>query len=967
MDKSSRSSLFKTSLLAALLTSAFSAHAAGLGRLAVYSAIGQPLNAEVALTAANEELSSLSAKLASHTAFAEAGIDFAPALTGLRFTVVKMAGGQPVLKLSTSHPLNEPFLHFLVELNWATGRVVREYTFLLDPPESLQATKPATSVVVPSLPQPVPSVKPAAAPASMPDGAPSGAEEYRVKLGDTLGKIARENKVEHVSLDQMLVALFNSNREVFDGANMNRLRAGKILRLPDAAKAAQIDPGEARKIVISQAADFNAYRRRLAEAAATVPASEQAPQQHVEGRIESKTESKAPAAPSSDKLEVSRTEAAKESKAGKSRLEEDLIAREKALQEASARIAQLEKNLESLKQLAEIKSQAGAQLQQRNATAGDKPPVAPEPKPAAAQPAAPIAPPPAAEKPAAPAQPPAATPESKPEAAAPLAPAKPAFPPAAKKTAPPPPESSFIDDNPEIVFGGGGLIALLLGYFGYTTWRKKKSANTGSGSDSVAGVEAPVHAGAAVAGAASFDNGEVSILGDFSEGGVLTTEESVDPVAEADVLMAYGRDAQAEEILLEGLKADPTRSAIHVKLLELYAQRGDAARFESVGTELYALSGGEGGEWEKAVALARDSGVSHGVFASAVPSGKADDQMVEVVAQAPAAEPEAQPVVVSSTAIPSAPDEPAEPVAVHVAEDIGGGLDFDLDLGTTSMPAVATGSAGVAPAAAAADEVMSLDFDFDLGSSGTTAAAPADEPAPPAVVAEEPSEQGGVTDFAVDASQNASDVVELPVDEEPAAAGGDGLDFDLDLGSSSAAEAPPTDELPVGLSAGVADLGDGAFDLNLDSDIAGSGNAETPVGTQGQSGSNVDLALGGLGMDLDLGSGQPAMAPAVQSIELSGIDLSLDADVAPVVAAESVADASVMDFDLGSGEAGTSVEMAGQGEVDDPEVATKLELAQAYEEMGDREGARELLNEVLNEGSAAQRAAAQARLDQLLV
>ncbi|MDP1956920.1 MAG: FimV/HubP family polar landmark protein, partial [Rhodocyclaceae bacterium] len=536
------------------------AQAAGLGKLTVYSAIGQPLNAEVALTATPEEMSALSAKLASHDDFKKAGIEFMSALSGLRLSVAKQPDGQPVLKLTTERPLNEPFLHFLVELNWTAGRLVREYTFLLDPPEMLQVARPA-SVVTPVVPQatplfvapamPVPSAKAQAEPrvadaadAAKPKSRPAPAAEpsvvmpstgeRQVKSGETLSKIALENKPATVGLDQMLVALFNSNREAFDGNNMNRLRAGRILRLPDPGEVAGVDAGEARKLIVAQTADFNAYRRNLAAAAALAPATETQPQQRAVGKIKPQIESKAPPVATKDKLEVSPTEAAGVAKASgaasKAALEEDLIARDKALREASGRIAELEKNLESLKHLVELKSQAGAQVQQQAQAALPKPAEVKKPEPAPT--------------------------------------VKPSAPP------PPPPEPGFVEENPELVFGSGGLLALLLGYLGFSAYRRKKQAREEIAQHDESGVVGAVAArSGAVVGAASesVDSGEVSIHGDFSGGGVLTTAESVDPVAEAEVYMAYGRDSQAEEILLEGLKTDPTRTAIHLKLLELYA------------------------------------------------------------------------------------------------------------------------------------------------------------------------------------------------------------------------------------------------------------------------------------------------------------------------------------------------------------------------------------------------------------
>ncbi len=948
MNKPGKSSIFKTSLLVASLCAALGAQAAGVGKLSVYSAIGQPLNAEVALTATPEELNSLTARLASHEAFKEAGIEFTPALTGLRFSIAKSPSGQSILRLTTDAPLNEPFLHFLVELNWTSGRMVREYTFLLDPPEMLKAAKPASIVkpVAPAIettplpPQPTKAAKPAKATAGAAEPAPKApeartpakkfaaepGEEVQVKAGDTLSKVAREHMPESVTLDQMLVALFNTNREVFDGGNMNRLRAGKILRLPDPAEAAKVDPGEARKLIVSQAVDFNAYKRRLASAAAAAPAPESAPQQQVAGKIKPQVEEKAPPAPAKDKLEVSRTETAKTAKAdaGKVVLEEELIARDKALREASDRIAHLEKNLENLKQLAELKSESGAKIQQQaqSAAAPAAPAAEKQAEPPAAKPAEPVPPaaqaaPPVTEPPP-PDQKPA---EPVPEAAKVPPPPKPAL----KKAVPPPPpqpEPSFVEDNPELVFGGGGLIALLLGYLGYSAWRKKKQAKEAetelqeppSSMRFETAKPSEPSVAQSVAASTALEESDVSILGDFSSTeGALSAEGGVDPVAEADVLMAYGRDAQAEEILLEGLKDDPQHAGIHAKLLELYANRQDKAKFESTARGLHGISKGQGEAWDNAVKLAAGLGITGGVFAAAgaAETGQVLDKAAKVEA-APPAEVQPEPVAAEEMARPAA--SPAEAEADS--------LDFDLDLGTTtSMPAAI---AAAEKAAAQAASEAALDFDFDLGTpepsrqAEQAPAAPADEV--PQTGAE--AGDGNVIDFSLDIGELAVPPVAEPEQSNLAAEDTNVLDFDLDLGSvEPAVESAPSTEA-VSAPSPAFDLADISLDLG------------EPEGEQ-----KHEAALPDIDLDVGLDIGElETTAESQPSLEM------------PV--SEAVA--------------GTEASVAAE-EVDDPEVATKLELAQAYEEMGDHEGARELLNEVLNEGSTAQQEMARARLDRLNV
>ena len=109
------------------------AQAAGLGKLTLLSALGQPLNAEVEIVSLQPGEEGLSARLASSQAFAQAGIEADPVLSDVRFTVERR-GSTPILRLRSSRPINEPLLKLLVELTSSSSAQVREYTLLLDPP-----------------------------------------------------------------------------------------------------------------------------------------------------------------------------------------------------------------------------------------------------------------------------------------------------------------------------------------------------------------------------------------------------------------------------------------------------------------------------------------------------------------------------------------------------------------------------------------------------------------------------------------------------------------------------------------------------------------------------------------------------------------------------------------------------------------------------------------------------------------
>jgi pilus assembly protein FimV len=903
-----RIGLKSAAIAVALTLNPLTAGAAGLGKISVLSTLGQPLKAEVDVSASRDELPTLAARLAPADAFKQQGIAYGAALSGIRVAIDKRPSGQPYIRITGDRPLNEPFLELLVELSWGSGRLVREYTFLLDPPADVTQKVIATPVAPPEVKaeakvepkveaqpeakaavaepekKPAPPAAVAAEARSEPKKAAAEAGEREVKRGDTLGKIAAELKPEGVNLDQMLVALFRSNQDAFDGENMNRLRAGKILKMPEREDILALDAAGARQVVVAQSADFSAYRKKLAAAVAAAPAKEEAPKQAVAGKIAPKVEDKAPVAPAGkDKLEVSRTEAAKDAKgaaAAKARigaLEEDLVARDRALKEASSRVAELEKNLGDLKKLAELKSQAGAKIQDQ----AGKPAVAEakKPEPAPAKPTeAPkvVAPPPVAAAPAVPAA--AAKPEeAKPaEAAKPAKPVETAKPPAPAKKPAPPPEPTFMEAyGGMLAMAGAALVTALLGFVGFTAIRRKRRANADAAAQGSAltGTDLSANSVFGSTGGQSVDTG-AAMHTDFGQaaGG---HDEGVDPVAEADVYMAYGRDAQAEEILIEALKTEPSRHTIHVKLLEIYSARKSVRQFETLAMDLKGQTGGSGADWEKAAVMGRAIDPSNPLYgaesapaapaaAPIAPAAAPSLNLASTVIFAPGATEKMQ----ATVTMPGQLAQMAAAAEAQVPQEAAS-LDFDLDLGgpITEQPGAAAGTAA-APAAAPA----SMDFDLDLGGPAG-AAAPA-AAAPPAAALD--------IDLGLGAPA-----------EQPAADAG--IDFAMDLGAPPAA--PPV--------------------------AAPAAEAEPSVG----------------GIDFDFGAGEPAAGTAAPALDLSSISLDL-------------------------GEPTAAVQAAAAGP-DSPEVATKLELAQAYEEMGDKDGARELLQEVLKEGGANQQETARARLAKL--
>ena len=185
--------------------------------------------------------------------------------------------------------------------------------------------------------------------------------EHVVKPGDTLSKIAGNYKPDGVSLDQMLVGLYRANPNAFTGKNMNRLRAGQILVVPDAdaVKSSAASNTEAHSVVMAHAADFNSYRGKLAEQVERAPAEKRnAGKQTASGSITAKVkELPTPTGDSPDKLKLSKAAPA-DAKGGKGKgaAEEDKIAKEKATAEANSRLKELEKNVGDLQRLLDVKN-----------------------------------------------------------------------------------------------------------------------------------------------------------------------------------------------------------------------------------------------------------------------------------------------------------------------------------------------------------------------------------------------------------------------------------------------------------------------------------------------------------------------------------------------------------------------------------------------------------------------------------
>jgi pilus assembly protein FimV len=544
-------------------------------------------------------------------------------------------------------------------------------------PAQAPAAEPAAQVApAPATPKaPAPAVARKAAPAPAPQAA--APDRVAVKRGDTLLGIASRVRPEGVSLEQTLLGLYRENTQAFDG-NMNRLKAGKTLNVPSAEKTAAIPQQEAVRELKLQADDWRAYRQKLAGTVTAAPEAKAEPGAATSGKITPKVEDKAKPAPEAQKdvLKLSKVTppaaSASAAKADAARAlqeklraqEEDATAREKALQESGQRVAMLEKQVQDMQKLVEMKEKAQAE--------------APAPAPAA----------PAAPAPA-------------PEAAAPApAPAAPVV--EAPPAAPEPVEKWYDPLLANPMYWGGGLAALGLG--GVLWWmmagggRRRKTGGAALEDSIMSGGDVQPNTLIAASGG-SVNTGDTSFLTDFSQAGLGSIDtHDVDPIAEAEVYMAYGRDAQAEEILKEAIGKNPDRHEIRVKLLEIYAARRNTTAFEAVAGELYAALGSKPSAlWDKACEMGRgidptnplyggsQSGAAAAaatVAATAAVAGGAvtfaDEPVPEPVAAVQAAAPvEAEPEVVFETVTAGAPME---------FESAGNVLNFDTQAEVAVAP-----------------------------------------------------------------------------------------------------------------------------------------------------------------------------------------------------------------------------------------------------------------------------------------
>ncbi|ODB98259.1 FimV/HubP family polar landmark protein [Candidatus Thiodiazotropha endoloripes] len=919
----------KLSLAVAVATalSPLGALALGLGEIHPQSALNQTFKADIdLLSVTQEELQDVRVSLASHEAFKKAGMDRPFHLSSLKFTPQLTASGKPVITITSRDAIREPFLNFLVEVNWPKGRLVREFTVLLDPPVTLSRKPTPVAAPVakgsPVVSKVLPSRRAAAPATSMPQSSMSstGGREYGpVQPNDNLWNIAKQMQESDESIEQVMMSLLDHNPSAFINNNVNNLKVGKILRLPADAEVTGLSKRAAREEFLAQTREWKSGTRAAApsrqEKAVEAPAPSAAPAPEDRLKLVS---------PKPGAGESAEREGQAESAEIEQLQQEIMLVRESnegALQENSAlksRVQELEKQIQDIQRLLTLKSDQLAEVQAAQTMAAEKmqemepaaeAPMAEQPaeavvpaeemaaeEPVAMTEAEPTAPMEEAAEPVIPvpegtvieevdieakiaeqqakdqmAAPPAV---SEPPAVAKAPESKPAMPepdlaepPVAKL---PEKKVSYFDglkENSTMVAIIGGAGVLLLGLLAMIMRRRKEAEAEFAESILVSPDSDIAPSGVDDSSSLTSPTDETSFMSDFSPSDIDALQDEtgeVDPLSEADVYIAYGRYQQAEELINQAIEKYPEREELKHKLLEIYFSAKKSDAYTGLAQQLHdnGLEEQQPDAWSKIATMGKELNPGYALFAGAAGLAAAD-----------------------------------------MADDMD---DLGLDLGQLSEADVSTPAVEEAQAVAedVSDELDSMDLsgleNLDEMDSETLEA-----------------------DLSLDSEfLNKMDGSE----STPAMEDSDALDIDLsDLevesvpaGIDSAPVAEETNEDPL------------PFDL---SDVD---DSEVIDGIDDQ----VEMEDSEVLDNLDLESIER---------ELEGISSDLDNEESNDGDELSLLQSHSENLDLDSTD----------------EITTKLDLARAYIDMGDNEGAKSILEEVVGEGSENQQKEAQDLLSNL--
>ncbi|AHZ72709.1 peptidoglycan-binding LysM [Pseudomonas mandelii JR-1] len=860
-------------IAAASALSSGMAHALGLGELTLKSTLNQPLVAEIELLDVKDlTAAEVVPSLASPEDFAKAGVDRQAFLNDLTFTPVLNASGKSILRVTSSKPLSEPMVKFLVQVMWPNGRLLRDYSVLLDPSKFSPQTAEAAAQ-----PAPTETVTAPVTGATQPS-------EYTTTPRDTLWEIAAKAR-NGGSVQQTMLAIQALNPDAFIDGNINRLKTGQVLRLPDQAQSTSLPQPKAIAEVAAQNTAWRQGRRYVAK-----PGTGQQ-------QLDATKRGRADAAPSQtakDNLSLVSAEtgkgkgAAGDAKALNNKLavtQESLDTTRRDNAELKSRMTDLQSQLDKLQRLIELKNNQLAKLQAEGAAGASASTPATTPPAMSAELAANPA--------AAPTEVVPAPETSAPETAPAPVPAEPPIEPTPVASD----EQKFNEllTNPVLLgLVGGGAVVLLLLLLLLARRRKAQqeaekhlrmaraleeekefSAEQDLPESSFEGLEVPPPSvklatapiptpPPAPAPAPAPDVMTTPIAAPLVSP---AAERNDDVLTKAQSHIAAGRLNQAAALLEDGIKQEPQRSDLRLKLMEVYGQQGDRDAFVAQERQLVA-NGDNFAQVEQlksrfpAMAIAAAGGLAAAALAAELDAQYVKDLLL---------------------------DEPQAP-----ADDLDSAFDLSLDDLEAASPAVVTPE----PEAAADLDEFPLDDDLSFES----------------VLKEQ-----------TEIKENLDDLSDF--------------DLDMDLGGDTSPAMLAEDDFLLDLDEGVKDLPAEPVKPELPQD-----DLELPA--------DFDLSLAD---EMDAASAEPEVKDAFAA-ELDDVNAELDrlsqSMSEPTFTAEDAmaSAADEPDFDFLSGT---------------DEVATKLDLAQAYIDMGDNDGARDILNEVVVEGNAGQKSEAKEMLSHL--
>jgi len=1051
-------------LMACLLSPSLS-WALGLGEIHLNSSLNEPMNAEIDLIAAGpDELTALRATLAAKDAFTRYGIDRPPFLSTLTFKVGKSKDGRDVLLVRSSESIPEPFVTFLVEVNWARGRLMREYTVLLDPPvytpgERASTAAPVTAATTTPAPAPAARVRPApvatspaptadasiataatpsrpgrssgraARPASNPGStepsAPVG-DGYRVAQGDTLTKIARSLSAgSKADIDQTMIAMYRANPDAF-GGNINILRRGAVLRVPGADEIAALNQAEAISEVRRQ---MDSWRG----------AGGAAPSGHL-------------------RLVTPGAGGGTSNSAGDS-------ASSGEAQALKGRVKDLEGQLAEAHRLLDLKNNELSELQRKLGTPVATPTPTPQPQPQTAtapKPApAPTPPPVEATQPGTtasttPAPTPLPTEVTSTPAPVPAPAPKPA-PVVVKKPAATAESGSLLDWLTANWWMPAAVIAVMLAGLAIVSWRRRQAGSGGGGdfpgldSTDISEFRDPT---ARISSGRGGDNSFVveesgeHPMPDFNEPAeqrygdttadlkaddTMSSESAVnldqgDPLAEADFHMAYGLYDQAADLVRIALEREPDRRDLRLKLLEIYFVWGNKEAFLQTAKGLEATRDrAPAGEWDKIVIMGKQICPDEPLFASSAGSGRGAGALVDLNLEGGEnrvdidlfGDPEGEHSIDHPIAKDS--DDNAttgESPGLHAASD----LDFTLDrpergaddsptremaprdeptveselMNFSDSPTIESPTlkptdlrgriSSKLDKATKADQTAELSID-DLGldldhlegsnaGGASVSISPLEETDHPS---DAPTMVAGLDEksrrMMAEAESRArdKDLTELERELEASFVADLGSDHEEIKTAVLGPESAPTVQMPRGSSPDPAATSKFKSPEYSDVQEPDRGDVDSTSRLRGMNTDSIDLDLDRLANALGSGDTveQPRAEDEVFSTEVfessqrnRGVDLdvgeALNGSEAPTNKLKAISSTTrtskIKTEDLALPEL-EPVTMS--------EVGTKLDLARAYMDMGDPEGARSILEEVVSEGSASQKQEAQRLIENL--